>query len=115
MNKFIFKLKIIRITFFLIVLFFSSSSFSQTATINYLTSSLSTTACNVFSPNVAVNGVTHSALAGGVSFNTTNGIYLDAQDKSNPFSGTGFVINYSFATARVMIYQLLLMAMHQCI
>ncbi len=40
--------------------------------------------------------MTHSSLAGGVSFNTTNGLYLDAQQYSTPFSGTGFVINYNF-------------------
>lgn len=96
MNKFIFKLKIKRIVFLSVVLFFNSYSFSQTTTINYLTSSLSSTACNVFSTNVTVNGITHSSLAGGVSFNSTNGLYLNAQTHSAPFSGTGFVISYNF-------------------
>jgi len=98
MNKFIFKLNAKRIVFSVVVLFLSLSCFSQTTTIDldYLKSSLSTTACNVFSPSVAVNAITHSSLAGGVSFNTTNGLYLDAQTSTNPFSGTGFVIDYNF-------------------
>ena len=96
MNNLCLNLKIKRIIFLSVVLFFSSSSFSQTTTINYLTSSLSSTACNVFSTNVAVNGVTHSSLAGGVSFNSTNGLYLNVETQTTPFSGTGFVINYTF-------------------
>lgn len=54
---------------------FSGIAFSQTTTINYLTSGLSTTACNVFNPNVTINGITHSSHAGGVTFNSTSGIF----------------------------------------
>lgn len=70
--------------------------YSQTTTIDYLASGLSTTACNVFNPAVTINGVSHSSYAGGVIFNTTNGIYLATKPQNNPQNGTAYVINYNF-------------------
>jgi hypothetical protein len=68
----------------------SSIVFSQT-TINYLTSGLSTSACNVFDFNQTINGVVHTSYAGGVKFSTSSGLLLDVQDKTTPFSGTGSI------------------------
>jgi len=71
---------------------------SQTTTINYLSNSnLSTTACNVFSPAVNVNGVSHSSHAGGVSFNATNGLLLPTRSGQGA-GGTAFYISYNFTS-----------------
>lgn len=70
--------------------------YSQTTTIDYLASGLSTMACNVFNPAVTINSVSHSSYAGGVLFNTTNGIYLSTSPQNNPQNGTAYVINYNF-------------------
>jgi hypothetical protein len=90
----------------LIGLFFTINVFSQTTTttINYLTSGISTSTCNVFNPplNVTtdVNGTAsallHSSYAGGVSFNTTYGLLLSTTPQANPPGGTACRINYSF-------------------
>lgn len=98
MNK-IYKYKIIC---FLAVLSLSYSTlptftFSQTTTINYLTSGLSTTACNVFGPSsVSVGGIPHLSFAGGVNFNSTNGILLGTSSRV-PIGGTAYIINYGFS------------------
>lgn len=69
---------------------------SQTKTFDYLASSLSTTACNVFNPAVTINGHSHSSHAGGVSFNSTYGLGLSILPQSSPPKSTAFVINYNF-------------------
>jgi hypothetical protein len=71
-------------------------AYSQTTTINYLTSGLSTTSCNVFNPSVNIGGVTHSSLAGGVTFNITEGIVLSTSPFSVPPGGTAFYLSYLF-------------------
>lgn len=69
---------------------------AQTTTINYLSSGLSTTSCNVFNPSATINGVQHTARAGGVTFNTSFGIGLATTPQANPPGGTAYVINYNF-------------------
>lgn len=72
--------KICKIICLTSILFYSRITFSQTTTINYLTSDLSTTACNVFGPtSVSVNNIPHSSFAGGVKFNSTMVLYLEPQ------------------------------------
>jgi hypothetical protein len=71
-------------------------SIGQTTTINYLTSGLSTSSCNVFNPSATINGVQHTARAGGVTFNTSFGIGLATTPQSSPPGGTAYVINYNF-------------------
>lgn len=80
------------------LLLFATLANSQTTTINYLTSGLSTSACNVFSPAVSINGVQHTSHAGGVSFNSTNGIVLSTTPQASPPGGTAYVINYNFTS-----------------
>ncbi|MGN6531088.1 MAG: hypothetical protein ACTHK0_04980 [Ginsengibacter sp.] len=87
-----------KFVFFFAIMTFNTIAFSQTTTINYLTSGLSTTACNVFSPNVSINGVTHSSHAGGVLFNSTSGILLSVSDNATPYTGTAYVISYNFSS-----------------
>lgn len=94
MNKLLFKMKKFSCLFAITIC--STIVFSQTTTINYLTSGLSTTACNVFDPNVTINGVGHSSYAGGVTFNSTYGILLGVSDNTTPFTGTAYVISYNF-------------------
>ncbi len=69
---------------------------SQTTIISYLNSGLSTSACNVFSPSVSISGVLHSSHAGGVTFNSTNGIGLSTSPQVNPSKATAYIINYNF-------------------
>ena len=100
-NLLIFKIYLMHKSIFKIVCligFFAyyKSTYSQTTTFNYLNSSLSTSACNVFNPAVNVNSISHSSHAGGVSFNATNGLILSTTPKSSPQGGTAFVINYTF-------------------
>jgi Secretion system C-terminal sorting domain len=78
------------------LLFFGGFANSQTTTINYLNSGLSTSACNVFTTSATVNNVVHTPLAGGVTFNTTNGIGLSTTPQASTPGGTAFVIAYSF-------------------
>lgn len=78
------------------ILFTGCLANSQTITINYLTSGLSTSACNVFNPVVTINGVQHTSYVGGVTFNTTDGIILSTTPQANPPGGTAYVINYNF-------------------
>lgn len=100
MNK-----KIYKLIYLLSFIFYSPITFSQTTTIDYLMSSLSTTACNVFGPTaVSVNSVSHSSFAGGVMFNSTDGILLGTKANS-PIGGTAYIINYSFSLVIIMIYQ----------
>lgn len=47
---------------------------AQTTTFDYLSSSLSTTDCNVFDPNVTIEGSAHQSHAGGVGFEADVGI-----------------------------------------
>lgn len=82
---------------FIFISAFAMNATSQTTTINYLQSSLSTSACNVFNPSVPVNGITHSSRAGGVSFNASEGLLLSTTPQSNTPGGTAFVISYNFA------------------
>ncbi len=66
---------------------------SQSTTFNYLASNLSTTACNVFSTPVPISGYTHNSWAGGVLFNTSNGLILT----TTPSPGaSAFYISYPF-------------------
>jgi hypothetical protein len=85
---------------FVTLLFLShpTKSFSQTTTINYLTSSLSTSACNVFQSSPSVGGQVHTSLAGGVTFSTSTGIFLATTPASSngPAAGTAYVIDYTF-------------------
>ncbi len=69
---------------------------SQTTTIDYLTSGLSTSACNVFISSPTINTVQHFSHAGGVSFNSSNGIGLVTSPQTTPSGGTAFGINYNF-------------------
>ena len=88
----------IYLLFLVLAGFGSTRCFSQTVTtttINYLTSSLSTTACNVFNPSVAVGGKTHESLAGGVTFSSA-GIALSTTPSSTTPGGTAYVIDYNF-------------------
>lgn len=78
------------------ILAISNFASSQTTTINYLTSGLSTTSCNVFNPSATINGVQHSAHAGGVTFNSSSGIGLSTSPQASPPAGTAYVINYNF-------------------
>ncbi len=68
---------------------------AQTTTIDYLTSNLSSSACNVFSPSVYVSNILHNSHAGGVSFNSTNGLKLTTAS-SGTLAGTAFYLNYNF-------------------
>lgn len=78
---------------------FSSTTFAQTKTFDYLNAGFSTSDCNVFDPTaVIIDGVTHSSWAGGVNFNATLGIGLSTQQKTSPASSTAFLINYNFLT-----------------
>ena len=71
-------------------------TFSQIKTIDYLTSGLSTSACNVFNPQVTLNGVIHTSYAGGANFNSTYGLGLTTTPQNSPPGGTAYVINYNF-------------------
>ena len=89
-------LKIKKIICLFAVMSCSTISFSQTKTINYLTSSLDTS-CNVFGPaSVQVDSVVHESWAGGVTFNKTNGIQLATSENGSTPSGTAYVIDYNF-------------------
>lgn len=81
---------------FITVAFFTLTGFSQTTTINYLSSGLSTSACNVFSSSVNINGVQHYSHAGGVTFNTTNGIILTTVPTGSSAGGTAYIIQGNF-------------------
>ena len=76
---------------------FSVVGFAQTTTLDYLNSSLSTSACNVFHPAVNVNSVQHQSRAGGVSFTTSNGLKLSTTPGATNPGGTAFAIVYNFA------------------
>lgn len=88
--------KISRIACIIVSFFYALEGITQTITINYLTSSLSTSACNVFNPSVGVSGVTHSSLAGGVSFDATNGIKVSTVPSGSSAGGTAFIIQNNF-------------------
>lgn len=81
---------------FITVAFFTLTGFSQTTTINYLSSGLSTSACNVFSSSVNINGVQHYSHAGGVTLNTTNGIILTTVPTGSSAGGTAYIIQGNF-------------------
>lgn len=81
---------------FKLSLFIPQCTHTQTTTIDYLNSGLSTSDCNVFSPASTLNGIQHTSHAGGVTFNTTAGILLSTTPLSSPPGGTAFVINYNF-------------------
>lgn len=85
-----------KIMCFITVAFFTLTGFSQTTTINYLSSGLSTSACNVFSSSVNINGVQHYSHAGGVTFNTTNGIILTTVPTGSSAGGTAYIIQGNF-------------------
>lgn len=87
---------IIKLLCFFWLIINSVISYAQTTTINYLTSSLSTTACNVFSSQVTINNILHTSYAGGVSFSTTYGLFLATTPLASPPGATAFVINYNF-------------------
>lgn len=80
------------------VFLFSLSAHSQITTIDYPSSSLSTSACNVFNPAVDVNNITHQSHAGGVAFDSTNGIILSTIPSGQGAGGTAYVIQYNFTT-----------------
>lgn len=71
-------------------------TYSQTTTIDYLATGLSTTACNVFNPQVTLNGVVHKSYAGGVNFSSSLGIGLSTTPQASPPGATAYVINYNF-------------------
>jgi len=73
---------------------------AQTKTFDYLSSGMSTSACNVFSPAVTINGVTHQSHAGGVTFNTTNGLVLATNPQGSTPGATAFVIYYNFVPGK---------------
>ncbi|MEO6683371.1 MAG: T9SS type A sorting domain-containing protein [Ginsengibacter sp.] len=79
-----------------ILAFSSTITFSQSKEFNYLSSGLSTSACNVFNPAVIVTEISHSSHAGGVTFNSSNGLILTTTPKLSSPGATAFVINYSF-------------------
>ena len=81
--------------FFTLALLIINSTFSQVTTIDYLSAGLSTTDCNVFSPNTTViGGVLHSSWAGGVTYVTNSGIALATT--FSPATGTAYYLNYNF-------------------
>ncbi len=82
---------IIKLLCFLWLITHSVISYTQTTTINYLTSGLSTTACNVFNPHVIINNTDHTSYAGGVSFDTTHGLFLATSPLASPPGATAFV------------------------
>lgn len=68
---------------------------SQTTTFNYVNTNLGSK-CNVFSPSVNVNNVAHASHAGGVAWNSSNGLQLYTYPSGSSAGGTAFTINYSF-------------------
>jgi len=58
----------------------SLSSLAQTKTFDYLNAGLPND-CNVFDPAVTIDGASHTSWAGGVTFNTTNGLGLSTKKK----------------------------------
>jgi hypothetical protein len=88
--------KLMKISALIVFVIYSLNTYSQTTTINYLTSSLSTSACNVFNPSVNINGVSHSSWAGGATFSTVDGVILSTTPQALIPGGTAFVINYYF-------------------
>ncbi|CAN5298472.1 hypothetical protein BH20BAC1_BH20BAC1_03770 [soil metagenome] len=68
---------------------------SQVTTFDYLNSGLSTAPCNIFDPQVTINGTVHSSYAGGVIFNSS-GLFLTTRPLESPPRATAFVINYTF-------------------
>jgi hypothetical protein len=90
------KGKFICLCLLLLFCFSTTKSFSQNTTINYLTSSLSLSNCNVFLGSPTVNGIVHNSLAGGVTYNNTTGIFLATTPGNTSPGGTAFVINYPF-------------------
>lgn len=89
MNKSIF---IILIGYFLSIKF----TVAQTTTINYLTSGLNPSSCNVFDPSAIINGVNHTSRAGGVKFNSSYGLGLTTTPRNLQPGATAFIINYNF-------------------
>jgi Secretion system C-terminal sorting domain len=89
-----------KILLFVFVIFFISyipvSIFAQVSTINYSGSTLSGTACNVFSAPVTIGGVSNTYYAGGVKFKSGSGISLNTTPQSSPIAGTAYVLNYVF-------------------
>jgi|GEM_PF-2851350 hypothetical protein len=106
------------VSFFLLLsLFTSTKSFSQVNyTINYSTSGLSTSNCNVFnvSGGVSVGGYAHDAVIGGASFDGTGinlkTIYSDQVDPNGNETivnqGTDYAIQFPFQSGYVYQIQL---------
>ncbi len=78
-----------------ILCLYTAFTYAQVTTIDYAGSSLGS-ACNVFSPSATVSGVSHSSLAGGVSFTSGSGIKLSTTPMASPKGGTAFIVNYNF-------------------
>lgn len=76
-------------------IFFALTINAQTTTINYLTS-ITNGSCNIYNPPTlnTLGGLLHSSLAGGVTFNSSSGIYLATTPQN--FGGVAYYINYNF-------------------